>query len=141
NVVLVNKAVSDHTGTARLFRSGDNSGDHRLAPADSQRPEVTVETVRLDDYFAGQDVKPSVVKMDIQGAEGLALAGMRQLLARTDGVRLFCEFWPHGLARTASSARALLDDLQALGFHLHQISEHHRRVGHVSADDLLRAYP
>src|SRR5437667_131683 len=54
--------------------------------------------------------------MDIQGAEALALSGMRGLLARGEDVHLFCEFWPHGLAHAGSSAAAFLDDLQRLGF-------------------------
>jgi FkbM family methyltransferase len=141
NVVLVDRAVSDTTGVARLFRSSDNSGDHRLAPAAEGRSDVQVETVRLDDFFANQDIRVRVVKMDIQGAEGLALAGMRGLLARSAGVRLFCEFWPHGLARAGCRASAVLDELQALGFTLHHLSEQHRTVRAASADELLRAFP
>jgi FkbM family methyltransferase len=141
NVVLVNKAVSDKTGTATLFRSGDNSGDHRLAPAAEGRPELAVETVRLDDYFAGQDVQPRVVKMDIQGSEASALAGMRGLLSASPGVSLFCEFWPHGLARAGASPQAFLSELQGLGFSLYHVSEPQRRTRPVEPGELLHALP
>jgi FkbM family methyltransferase len=141
NVVLVQKAVSDKTSTATLFRSGDNSGDHRLAPAAEGRAELAVETVRLDDYFAGQEVRVGVVKMDIQGSEAGALSGMRGLLSGSPGVALFCECWPHGLARAGASPQAFLSELEGLGFSLYHISEPQRRTRPVEAGELLHALP
>jgi FkbM family methyltransferase len=107
NVVLVPKAVADRNGAAQLFRSRDNQGDHRLHAACEERPAVDVETIRLDDYFTDASVRLSLIKMDIQGAEGQALAGMRQVLARSPEVRIVCGFWPHGLHRAGDSAATL----------------------------------
>jgi FkbM family methyltransferase len=53
NVELVNAAVSDRPGRCRLYRSGDNAGDHRLNAAPEDRPSVEVEVVTVDDVLRG----------------------------------------------------------------------------------------
>jgi FkbM family methyltransferase len=140
NVVLLDRAAAARTGPARLYRSADNQGDHRLSPAAEPRPSVAVAAVRLDDVLA--DAAPvALVKLDVQGAEGLALAGMRDLLGRSPGARLLLEFWPWGLARAGTPADAVLADLTALGFTFGYIDEARGRVTPVTADGLLRDLP
>jgi FkbM family methyltransferase len=140
NVTVVDKAASDRAGPARLYKSGDNQGDHRLYEGDEARPSVAVEAVRLDDVLPGA-APLALVKMDVQGAEGRALAGMRDLLERSPGVRLLLEFWPWGLARAGTPAAAVLTDLEALGFSFGLIDEARARVTPVSAGQLLHGVP
>jgi FkbM family methyltransferase len=45
NAEFVNAAVSDQAGRWRLYRCGDNAGDHRLHAAAEDRPSVEVEVV------------------------------------------------------------------------------------------------
>ncbi len=141
NVTLVRKAASDRNGMAQLYRSADNQGDHRLYPCAEQRPSVNVDTVRLDDFFADSSIRLCLIKMDIQGCEAMALDGMRQLLARSPEVKLFCEFWPFGLRRAGSSAEAMLQLLVEQGFLLHEISATRRVVSRVLPAELMRCYP
>jgi FkbM family methyltransferase len=54
----------------------------------SENECIQVETVALDDFFSGMDARPSLVEMDIEGAEPLALRGMQRLLAVTSAVIL-----------------------------------------------------
>jgi FkbM family methyltransferase len=142
NVVLGPLAAADRGGPARLHLSGDNAGDHRLYPAGGEaRPSVEVQTVALDNYFAGYSGPIDLVKIDIQGAECAALEGMRGLLARQAHVTLFTEFWPMGLAASGRSAAAYLDLLRELGFRLSRVSEPHRAVVRADPAELLRDYP
>jgi FkbM family methyltransferase len=141
NVTLVRKAASDRNGTAQLYRSTDNQGDQRLYPSTEARPSVDVETVRLDDFFADSAIRLSLMKMDIQGCEAMALDGMREILARSPEVKLVCEFWPFGLRRSGSSPQRLLQLLAEHGFQLQQISAERQSVGLIEAEELLRRYP
>src|SRR3954451_787057 len=107
-VSAVNKAVMAQSGELRIFVSPDNAGDHHVyAVVDDDRPSYAIEGVALDAYFAGRpDRTVDVVKMDVQGAEPSALAGMRAVLDRSDDVLLFTELAPPSLRDAGSSARA-----------------------------------
>jgi FkbM family methyltransferase len=116
NVVCFPWAVSDTTGFARLYRSPTNTGDHRLHD-DGGRASVPVRTVALDGTLV---VRPPVhvVKVDVQGGERAALAGMATLLAASPTVHLTLEFWPYGIARLGEDAHETLDFYRSLGFEL-----------------------
>ena len=63
-----------------------------LMDAAEVRETVTVQCVRMDDYFAGQEMRPAdMVKIDVEGAELSVLEGMTGLFEA--GVRpiLPCE--------------------------------------------------
>jgi FkbM family methyltransferase len=140
NVVLENKAVGERTGTAGLFLCADNPGDHRIyATAGEARERVTIDTVRLDDYAPLRGARVDLIKMDIQGAEAGALAGMAGLLRRSAGCRLLTEFWPYGLRHAGADPRAYLEALRALGLELHRLPERGPAVP-VDVDEVMRAY-
>jgi FkbM family methyltransferase len=118
NVTVVPKAVADHSGTLKLWRAAA-AGDHRIYDSHDGREAIEVPTVRLDDVvreFAGP---VHFIKMDIQGAEALALRGMVDLLSRAPHVKMVMEFWPYGLQLAGTPPAGLLDHLLALGFTLH----------------------
>ncbi len=70
NVTAEPKAVGAGAGTASLYLSSVNFGDHRLSPSAEPRRSLAVSVCSLDDYFRTRDVALDLVKMDIQGAEG-----------------------------------------------------------------------
>lgn len=80
NVTVIDKAVSSHTGVARLQVVDDQSwskleeyGAHPFT-----EEVIEVETVTLDDLVAaGAMPPPTVVKIDVEGAELAVLEGMR----------------------------------------------------------------
>jgi hypothetical protein len=59
--------------------------------------------IRLDEYFHGQAADPDLVKIDIDGAELLALQGMRRILQETKP-DLLLEVHPAYLPSFGSSA-------------------------------------
>ncbi len=76
NVHLLKVAVADTSGVA-TFDLGEDTGLGRL----SQKGSYQVRVVRLDDLFEqGEIPSPQLVKIDIEGAEGAALRGMRHIL-------------------------------------------------------------
>ncbi len=109
NVTVHPCAVGAESGTARLFRSSDNQGDHRLEVASDRRDSVVVAVRSLDDSLGHAAADAGVIKMDTQGSEAAALRGMRKLLTRNPRVRVVLEFWPFGLQRCGASADALAE--------------------------------
>ena len=73
-ITLHNVAAHSHRATLR-FESGDGAGSNL-----SEGGDVEVQAASLDELLAKES--PSFLKMDIEGAEPLALAGARTTLAR-----------------------------------------------------------
>lgn len=84
-ITAVNAAAGSATGSEyREVDGGRNTGDHRFvpfAPIQGIEPSATSPSVRLDAYLDRVSAETSLLWMDIQGAEGIALEGAGKLLA------------------------------------------------------------
>jgi FkbM family methyltransferase len=133
NVVTVQSAVSNCAGSIQLFEARNSMGhsvntlpqDWRAVDGTSPRA-ISVRTVKLDDFFANNPLQPRLVKMDIEGAEPLALAGMRRLIERCPCLVLITEF--HPLYLVAKAATEFLDQLAAFGFDVAIIDDDQRQL-------------
>lgn len=92
NIRLLEVAASDKNGEA-VIRLAENLATaslvwHRNNPAATA---LSIKTVALDDLVAAGDLaQPTFVKIDVEGAEGAVLLGMRRTLASSNPV-LFVE--------------------------------------------------
>jgi len=118
NVELINKAVSDKTGKTKLFLSEKNSGDNRIFDDGENPRSLDITEITLDDFFKDNKYQNliSLIKMDIQGAEGKAIMGMKNLLIKNKKLKLITEFWPYGLVKSGTNPNQLLLELSNLGF-------------------------
>ncbi len=113
-VEAIQAAVSDATGEARLEVNPGHPGDHKLGT-----DGVAVATTTVDDLLAARGwPEVSLIKVDVQGAEALVLAGARQALERSRPV-LFLEVDDAGLRRYGSGASELLTSVVARGYTIH----------------------
>ena len=89
NVILIQKAVSNENGKAKFYienLTGQNNSllsdytvnrkNSEMAFVKSNKKEVEVETITLDTFCKEQLIRPDFIKIDIEGAELLALKGM-----------------------------------------------------------------
>jgi FkbM family methyltransferase len=129
NVELRPCAVGAASRQSALWISPSHGGDHRIYASRDNRGwrQVAVDVVALDDLF-GPDRPLDLIKMDIQGAEGLALAGMARLLATRPTLAILTEFWPAGLRQAGTDPVALLQDLRTRGFALHLADTRRREL-------------
>jgi FkbM family methyltransferase len=107
NVDVIAAAAGERQLMARLYKSNDNQGDHRLELTSDRADWIDVPVQTLDDVLSGETRPVGVVKMDTQGSEVAALRGMKCILERSPMARLVLEFWPYGLSRCGYS----VDDL------------------------------
>jgi FkbM family methyltransferase len=126
NVTAVQAAVGTATGRGSLYRSPFHC-DHRTYPTQEGQREIPVAIVSVDEFLP-PDQRIDLVKMDIQGAEGMAIRGMTRTLSLNPGLVMFMEFWPEGLRETGFTPDTVLSALKELGFVLYRIDE---RTGNV----------
>jgi FkbM family methyltransferase len=109
-VECVAAVAVDFEGKARIEFNHENPTDHRLG--DLGEP---VTALTIDSLVAGDQRRVALIKVDVQGAEAMVLAGAEQTIA-THRPALFLEIDDRTLRRFGSSATELLAQLDALGY-------------------------
>lgn len=140
NVILINKAVANNNGKLKLYLCDENKGDHGIYDSHDGRDSVEIESVRLDDYFKDHGGKIDLIKMDIQGSEGGAVAGMSDLLNKNDNVKILTEFWPAGLTRSGTKPEEYLSSILKRGYKLFEINKKDKRLDPADVSKLLEIY-
>jgi hypothetical protein len=95
-----------------------NSGDNHLS-SDAEKAfyrPMTVAVESLDHLLP--DLRPDLVKIDVQGWELEVLRGMEAVLRSTPGIGVYVEFWPEGMRRAGYAPEDLFTFLRGLDFRL-----------------------
>lgn len=114
--VTVHEAAAWHEAAELAFEIAPaNLGDHRVRTAapdggsaygEAARRTIAIAARPADTLIdAGSLAGPVLVKVDVQGAEGQALAGGAALFGRADIALV--EYWPYGLRRLGTEPAAL----------------------------------
>lgn len=78
-----------------------------------------IETVSLDEFLAGRGIdRADFVKIDVEGAEPLVLAGMHETIARSPQLAMLVELNPIALRAGGNEPDALAHSLENAGFRL-----------------------
>jgi FkbM family methyltransferase len=115
-ITVVQAAATDSPGEVRFVRNPLHPGDHHIGPEGALLPAVTI-----DDLTAGDPRPVSLVKVDVQGAEAMVLAGARRVIG-DQRPALFIEIDDEALTRFGSSAAELLGTVAALGYTGHRLT-------------------
>ena len=107
----------DASGRNSLVVEADSVGDmprfkdhnHRLYKS------VSVRMVSIDSFCLRKSVFPDVIKIDVEGAEGLVLAGAGQTLNKRKSIILL-SVHPTQLHRFGSNVKILRDQIKGLGY-------------------------
>lgn len=121
-VTALHAAASDTTGTCTLYVSSSLNVDHQTYDSGESRQAVSVPAYRIDDLVPPGS-RVDFIKMDIQGAEPIAMRGAERVLADNPGIVLLFEFWPYGIRRSGHDPEEFLDRMRESGFRLHAIPE------------------
>ena len=83
---------------------------------DASRRSERVRCVALDSFLGGLGRSVDVVKMDVEGSEGLVLEGMKNLIERSPHLKIMMEFCPSMLAAFPRDAKFVIGFLEARRF-------------------------
>lgn len=111
NIVAMQKAVSDTTGTVRLFLDNTDTGAHTIYEPDDKREFIEIESVILDELFKDKKHPINVIKMDIEGAEMAALTGMDRIIRENENLKMLVEFYPAAIRGAGHSPEEFINRL------------------------------
>jgi len=115
NVTAVNSGLSEAAGTANLHLCESNTGSHSMV---SDGKAVPISLTTLDDYLHGERV--DFIKMDIEGAEGLALKGMLKTLEKWRPI-VVSEFRPANIKKSGIDPEWFFKVFNDLGYSIKEI--------------------
>jgi len=117
-VEVVPIAVTDSDGEVSLFTDGASGMSPSLRHQRNEKGEVTVEARSLDSLLAENRLPaPTVLKIDIEGAEILALRGATGLFNSADAPRaLFLEIHPQLLGAFDATADDVTQLVEGAGY-------------------------
>jgi len=145
NITAVRKAISNKNGKARLFVPEGQFGkslllEDRIFPSGEQ---IEVDTQTLDDFFydnSGGYNGVDVIKMDVEGAEPLVIAGMTNIIQSNRQLKIVTELYPKRLIQWGSSPQEYLDMLLRHGFEIYNLNELTNNIERVEQTAIFLEY-
>jgi len=125
NVTCVHAALSDNSGTTRLYAGGHemDAWNSLSRPAESHASATEeIATVTWDAYSAEHAIadRVTLMKIDVEGWEEAVLRGASRALSRPDAPVLQVEFCEENARSAGSSCVAIFDVLSRLGYELYE---------------------
>lgn len=123
NVSAINAAVADQDGDMRITTTSHPATNRLIDPSDHNTCGVTVNAVSLDNFCCTNKIREiGLLKIDVEGAEPLVLAGAKELLARKAIHTILIEICPANLKNFQFCADDLADHLESAGYRIFAIS-------------------
>lgn len=162
-LITIQKALSNVNGKTNLFICPYDTGHHTINQIDGITSYETseiyspdninynqIETITLDDFMSNQKInKVDLIKMDVEGAEMLALAGMEQTIKKNDNIKMIIEYFPLLIEKMGSSPEEFLMTLiKTHGFILYEIENDYNAESNKKSllkpikniNDILKSY-
>ncbi len=136
-------AASDTDGKLTLHRSLTRAGNTSIIRESDERLKgigeepsvpVTVDSFRVDRFLDAMDGRVDHIKLDVEGAEPLAFAGMQKIIAANPQVKMVMEWSPGQIHAASFDGSKFVDDMQATGMSLSILEQHGQRP--ISWNDL-----
>ena len=93
---------------------------------------IEVKKTTLDSFMKGRKI--DIIKIDVQGAEGLVFEGGRDVLKNVKAVLL--EYWPYGLRNCGSDPVSFLRMFKDQGFDIFVIDEGRKEMRPVEPESM-----
>jgi FkbM family methyltransferase len=143
NVTVMHKVIADRVANTIFYQSSStissslgNRKENRNFFQGVSVKKVAVPSTTLDAELEGIPV--DVIKLDIEGAEPLALEGMNKIIHRDHPLVLFAEINPSALSSLGTSPEVLTRSLKNLGFDIYFIDEPSRKLIPVLGNSAIR---
>ena len=115
-ITTINSLVADKSGyTIPFYWQGSSGGASMTKDRLGHTIEIEKSTLSVDDYVQFRNLKPDFIKMDIEGAEYLAIRGMSHVL---DCIKpdIFVELHSFGELSLVQNAKSILDSIYPFNY-------------------------
>ncbi|WP_435097792.1 FkbM family methyltransferase [Halorubrum sp. N11] len=130
DISVFRRALADSTGEAELKITLDKVGSAGHTLVSDWNPDldsITVSKIRGDELITQEDLPhPTVLKIDVEGAERAVLDGLEAALSHPDCRLVYCETHAERLETQGSSVADVRATLESRGF---SITEYPVRAG------------
>jgi FkbM family methyltransferase len=129
NVVLMSKAISNSTSNTFFYTNSGTISSSLFDRKDRgmNRP-VIVQCTTLDNELQDLAADRVVIRLNIEGAEPLALDGMHQVLQKARSAVLIAEVNPSALLYADLTQDYMFTELRKMGFQISFIDELEKRL-------------
>jgi len=139
NVICENMIISDKIGKVQMY-SLDSSTANRLFD-EGDNDKIEVDSITLDEYFKQQSKKINFIKLDIQGAEPLAIKGMNQIMENNSEIKIIQEWWPDGIKKFDIEPTEHIINLEKKGYDIIEIDDIQNKIIKTNSEKLIKKYP
>ena len=142
NTIPIKIGLSKNHSICKLYLDENNKGRHSLA-FKKNKEESTIETDTLDNSLKQHgSPKVDIIKMDIEGAEFLALDGMRETIKRSPYLIIFTEFYPKAIIALGGDPLTYLKKLIEFGFSISVIDEDSGQITPIlNTEQFMQNFP
>lgn len=136
NVYPTKMAVSDKNGYANFSVNSIYTVANSLVitSPDPSSKTISVSTITLDEYCSSKNIQPTLIKLDVEGAEKAVVRGAKRLLSETTP-SISLEILEQGTGADYSATEELI----GLGYTPHRILEH-GELEEISLSDIMSLF-
>lgn len=122
---VLHAAASDREGQLTMHRRQTRSGNTSIAKApaeflealgEPQSEEFTVDSVRIDSLLPKMNGRVDFIKIDVEGAEPLALRGAEQTIERNPQLQIVMEWSPGQIVGAGFDVGQFVEEIERKGF-------------------------
>ena len=114
NISLHNVACGEEATFSKLYFSTENEGNHKIVKNSSSNDSVKTKIVKLSTFL--ETHAPRLIKMDIEGAELLALKGLGTEYLKNNHVDFVIEYHPYEMSFFNIEGEEFLDFFIEAGY-------------------------
>jgi FkbM family methyltransferase len=117
---VMKASAGDHTGAQSMVAVGIMASGYFVSPTkDHTENELTItKSITVDDLVRHYRLKPTHIKIDVEGGEAAVLRGARQTLSSEDAPLLFVELHNQIVTDRGGDPREPLNLLRSYGYNL-----------------------
>ena len=114
NINLQNVACGEEATISKLYFSTENEGNHKIVENSSSYDSADIKVVKLSSFL--ETHAPRLIKIDIEGAELLALKGLGADYIKNSNVDFVIEYHPYEMSFFNIEGEELLDFFIEAGY-------------------------